>query len=182
MNTHYLISPLEKPIVLVGMMGCGKSAIGNLLAKTLHLSFADVDALIEQKKQMTISHMFEQYGEAYFREQEYQTIHALLQNKPSIIAVGGGAFIQEKTQTLIKQYAISIWIYANYEVLLERLLRKHHRPLLEHGNKEAIIKELMQKRYPVYAQAEMTVETSTGAHEIVIERIIEQLNKRHMTS
>lgn len=174
-NIQPIAASLSKPIVLVGMMGCGKSVVGALLAKALNVPFIDADSWIEEKEKMTISQIFEMHGEVYFRQCEDRAIRTLLASGGKVVAVGGGAFIQESLQKYIKDHAVSVWIYADYETLLERLSRKNHRPLLERGNKEAIIKELMELRYPIYAKADIRVDTTTGAHEVVVERIIQQL-------
>ena len=168
---------LAKPIVLIGMMGCGKSAIGALLAKELDIPFADADQCIESQMGMPVSQIFEAHGEPYFRQKEYEVIDRLLHENKQVIAVGGGAFIQPSVRTLIKQHATSIWIRAAFDILLERVSRKHHRPLLEKGDKGAILKALMEDRYPVYAEADMIIDTTAGPHEVVVTRIIEQLTK-----
>jgi shikimate kinase len=165
----------NKPIVLVGMMGCGKSAVGVLLAKALDVPFVDADAYIEAQVGMPIATLFETKGEAYFRTKEQEAITQLLEHGHQVIAVGGGAFIQDALRKIVKQQGISVWIRAEYDILLERLARSNHRPLLENGDKAAMVKLLMDKRYPVYAEADITVDTTTGAHEVVVQRIIEQL-------
>lgn len=168
---------VSKPIVLVGMMGCGKSAIGGLLAKILDIPFVDSDSCIENRMHMSIAEMFERYGEAYFRSKEYDVIHELITGEKKVIAVGGGAFIQPMVRACIKKYALSIWIRAEFSVLLERVSRKNNRPLLEKGDKAAILKALMDERYSVYAEADMVVDTTDGPHEVVLKRILEAINK-----
>lgn len=156
-------------------MGCGKSTIGKRLAQKLSIPFTDLDAAIEEAAQMSISDIFAKYGEPYFRQLELETAEKIMDSTPSILATGGGAFINEKIRKLIKENSISIWINADLETLLERVSRRNTRPLLENGNKEEILKDLMDKRYPIYAQADITVPTSRGTHDIVVRRIMEEI-------
>ena len=169
---------LKRSVVLVGMMGCGKTAIGSRVATSLELPFIDLDEKIEQNEAMTIPEIFAKYGEAYFREKEQQTIADILNSKICILATGGGAFINSDTRQLIKKRGISVYIRANYEVLLERVARKHNRPLLEKGDKGEILKALMQKRCHIYEEADITVDSSESIHEAVVEQIIEALSAR----
>lgn len=169
---------LCQSIVLVGMMGCGKSAIGKRLSKALGLPFYDLDKYIEKHEGKTVSEIFEDQGEDYFRKKEYEYIKEILEDKPKVIALGGGAFIQENVQKIVKQKAISIWIYAPFEILLERVSRKNTRPLLEQGDKATILKQLMEVRYPIYEESDMKVNTTTGPHHVVIESIISTLKDR----
>ncbi len=167
---------MQKPIILIGLMGCGKTSIGKRLAPKLKLGFIDLDHKIEESAGMPISQIFSQYGEKYFRDLELKTLKESLTNKPIVISTGGGAFINDEIRSLIKEKALSIWIKADLETLLERVSRKNTRPLLEHGDKKQILQDLMNKRYPIYQEADIIVETSRGAHEIVLKRIIEALN------
>lgn len=166
----------SKPIVLVGMMGCGKSAIGVLLADALGIPFADVDSAIEAEAGMAITEIFAQHGEPYFRAKEYEMIKHLVQGERKVLALGGGAFIQTRIREYIKKHALSIWIRAEFSILMERVSRKNNRPLLEKGDKAAILQKLMDERYPIYAEADMVIDTTDGPHEVVLQRILAGIN------
>jgi shikimate kinase len=166
---------VNKTIVLVGLMGAGKTAIGKRLADRLGVAFVDTDHLIEEQQGRSISSIFEKEGEGHFRELERSAIRAELEKPPHVLATGGGAFMEAATRALIKEKGMSVWLRADFETLLERVSRKSTRPLLEKGDKAKILKELMEKRYPVYAEADMVVDTTAGPHEIVVDKIIEAL-------
>jgi shikimate kinase len=170
---------LRRSIVLVGMMGCGKSAIGSRLAMKLEVPFIDLDQEIEKNEGIAISEIFENHGEAYFRQCEKDTIADILNSKLCVLATGGGSFMSEEIRNLVKKLADSICITADFEVLLERVSRKNTRPLLEKGDKASILRELIDKRAPVYALADITVDSSSGEHELVVNRIIEELRKKN---
>lgn len=169
---------LNQTVVLVGMMGCGKSTIGRRLAQYLGVEFCDIDHVIEKDEDMSVSEIFAKHGEEYFRKLEFEYIKRFLDGDPSIVAVGGGAFINPAIRELIKEKGISVWIHADFDTLLERVSRKKTRPLLEKGDKATILKDLMEKRYPIYELADIKVETGNGNHEVVMHRIIEALNGR----
>lgn len=166
---------VDKPIVLVGLMGCGKSSIGKRLAKMLALPFIDLDVHIEAVAGMKISEIFKTHGQAHFRQLELQEMNRIITNGPMIIASGGGAFINDKIRQLLKDKVVSIWIKADLKTLLERVSRNNSRPLLENGDKEQILKDLIAKRYPIYEQADIKVDTSRSSHDVVLRRIIEAL-------
>ena len=168
----------DKTIVLIGMMGCGKSTVGRRLAKYLGMPFADLDNVISATEGMSITKIFEEHGEEYFRQKEHDHIEKILDGKPSVLATGGGSFINESIRGLIKNKGISVWIHADFETLLERVSRKNTRPLLEAGNKAEILEDLIEKRYPVYEEADFKVETGNGNHNIVMHKIIEAINGR----
>ncbi len=170
-------NPLNKTIVLVGLMGCGKSTIGKRLARSLDLPFVDLDNYIEEIAGMSISEIFANHGEPYFRKLELENITKILDGAPAILATGGGAFINPEIRKHIKDKGISVWIKADLPTLLERVSRKNTRPLLESGDKEEILKDLMEKRYPLYEQADITVNTTRGTHEVVLQNIIEAINE-----
>lgn len=170
---------LHKTVVLVGLMGCGKSSIGKRLAERLDVPFIDSDTEIETKAGCSISEIFATQGEAHFRALEHGTIAGILTKAPCILATGGGAFIQENTRELIRQNAVSIWLNAGFDVLLERVSRKKTRPLLEQGNKAEILKNLMDVRYPIYEKADIMVSSSTGAHSIVVNKVLKALESGH---
>lgn len=173
------LSPLPvtaKPIVLVGLMGAGKSSVGKRLAKALHMDFIDSDEEITRAAACSITDIFEIYGETMFRDLEMRVLsRLLLEEKPAVIATGGGAFIQPAVRELVKENAVSIWLHADLDVLYERVSRKRTRPLLEKGDKREILKALLEERAPFYSQADITVNSDAGAHENVVKRAIEAL-------
>lgn len=173
------LSPLPitaKPIVLVGLMGAGKSSVGKRLAKALHMDFIDSDEEITRAAACSITDIFDIYGEPMFRDLEMRVLsRLLLEEKPAVIATGGGAFIQPAVRELVKENAVSIWLHADLDVLYERVSRKRTRPLLEKGDKRAILKSLLEERAPFYSQADITVNSDAGAHENVVKRAIEAL-------
>ncbi len=167
---------IDKTIVLVGIMGSGKSAIGARLALKLGLPFVDMDKYIEDREGITISEIFEKHGEPYFRGLEREVIDELVAGEPCVLATGGGAFINDEIRALIKKKARSVCIKADFDIILERVSRKNTRPLLEKGDKASILKDLMEKRCPIYEQADIIVDSSEGEHDIVVYRIIEELS------
>jgi shikimate kinase len=173
------LSPLPitaKPIVLVGLMGAGKSSVGKRLAKALHMDFIDSDEEITRAAACSITDIFEIYGETMFRDLEMRVLsRLLLEEKPAVIATGGGAFIQPAVRELVKENAVSIWLHADLDVLYERVSRKRTRPLLEKGDKREILKSLLEERAPFYSQADITVNSDAGAHENVVKRAVEAL-------
>lgn len=176
-------SQLNKSVVLVGLMGAGKTTVGRRLAKVLGVSFKDSDDEISAAAGCSIPDIFEIHGEAIFRDLEQRVIGRLLTDEaPQVLATGGGAWMSAQTRQLIKQHAVSVWLKADLEVLLERVSRRGGRPLLEKGDKRAILSKLMDERYPVYAEADMTVESDSGAHERVVESIVDTLKERGAAS
>ncbi len=170
---------LRKTVVLVGLMGAGKTTVGRRLAKQIGVSFKDSDDEIAAAAGCSIPDIFEIHGEAIFRDLEQRVISRLLTDEaPQILATGGGAWMNAITRKLIKEHALSIWLKADLDVLLDRVSRRGGRPLLEKGDKRAILSRLMEERYPVYSQANLTVESDNGAHERVVEGIIASL-KQH---
>jgi len=169
----------SKTIVLVGLMGCGKSTIGRRLAKALQMPFVDLDNHIENILKMSVTEIFAKYGEESFRAMELGEIKKILVESPLVLATGGGAFINDEIRNLIKDSAVSVWINADLATLLERVSRRNTRPLLENGNKEEIMQELMEKRYPIYEQADINVHSGHGSHDVVVRKIIEALNEQH---
>jgi shikimate kinase len=150
---------IRKPIVIIGLMGAGKSRIGKDLAKKYGFSFVDTDDEIVIAAGCSISDIFELYGEKAFRDLEERVISRLLTSKVQIIATGGGAFMNAKIRKAIRKHGISVWLKAGLKVLIERTSRRKDRPLLEHGDPENILKELMNKRYPMYGKADIIVDT-----------------------
>jgi shikimate kinase len=163
---------LDRPIVLVGLMGAGKSSIGRLLAARLGLEFVDADAEIESAAGATIEEIFETHGEAFFRSGERRVIDRLLAGPVRVIATGGGAFIDDDTRRKIKAAGLSIWLKADTETLLKRVSRRGGRPLLKGGDPRQVMSELMAGRNPFYAEADITVETSENPPTEVTDRVI----------
>jgi shikimate kinase len=160
---------VNKTIVLVGLMGAGKSAIGVRLADSLGLKFIDSDHLIEEKEKKSVSEIFAAQGEEYFRKRERETIAAIVEGAtPCVLATGGGAFINDATRALIKKNAISVWLTAELDILVERVSRKNTRPILQRGDKAEIMARLMKERDPIYAQADVKVQSSDADHETVV--------------
>lgn len=177
-NTTQTSNIISCPVVLVGLMGAGKSTIGRRLAANLGVNFIDSDSEITEAASCSIADIFETYGEPIFRDLEQRVILRLMTGEPSIIATGGGAFIQPTIRSAIADKAISIWLKAELPVLLERVSRRDNRPLLKTGDKGEILQKLIDERYPIYAQANITIDSNHGSHESVVEDIIEALKKR----
>lgn len=172
-------SPRQQPsraIVLVGLMGAGKTTIGKRLATQLTLPFVDADSEIEAASGLSIAEIFERYGEAYFRDGERRVIARLLCGEAMVIATGGGAFMNPETRALIKQRAISIWLDADVETLVQRVRRRDTRPLLKGRDPLIVLRDLAALRNPVYAEADIHVRSDPAPHQATVERIIDQLN------
>lgn len=167
------------PIVLVGMMGVGKSTVGRRLAVRLGVNFVDADEEIEKAAGMTITEMFERYGEAYFRDGERRVIARLMDGEPKVIATGGGAFMQEETRALILSHATAIWLDADIDVLVDRVSRREGRPLLKGKDPRVVLTELAAIRNPVYALAPIHVKSAAAPHELAVDNIMEQLVQWH---
>jgi shikimate kinase len=157
--------------VLVGLMGAGKSCIGKRLAQQLAVPFEDSDAEVERAAGMTIPEIFETYGEASFRDCERRVIARLLRASPHVLAVGGGAFMAQPTRDLIKRRAIAVWLRADLDLLVRRTARRNTRPLLQRGDPRQILSDLMTERHPVYAEADVTVDSVDGPPEATVERV-----------
>jgi shikimate kinase len=166
-----------RSVVLVGMMGAGKSSIGRRLAARLGLEFIDADAEIEKAHRMTIPEIFETYGEAYFRAGEARVIARLLDGGPQVLATGGGAFMSAETRAAIRAKGVSLWLKADFDVLVRRIKRRSDRPMLKTADPEATLQRLMDERYPVYAEADITIYSRDVAHEKIVEEIIAALAK-----
>lgn len=164
-----------RSIVLVGMMGVGKSTIGRLLAGKLGLPFIDSDEEIEKAAGMPISEIFERFGEPEFRDGERRVISRLIAEGPKVIATGGGAFINDETRKLIKQQCRSIWIDADLDVLVDRVSRRSHRPLLVGKDPKQVLTELSAKRTPIYEEADIHVRSDAGPHARTVNQILEAL-------
>lgn len=156
-------------------MGCGKSAIGKRLATKVGLPFVDADEEIERAAGKSVSEIFQDHGEAYFRDGERKVIERLLRSGPQILATGGGAFMNEQTRENTRRDGISIWLKAELSVLMQRVSRRDHRPLLNSGDPEATMRRLMSERHPVYCKADLTVESRDVPHDVIVREIVERL-------
>jgi shikimate kinase len=162
----------RRSMVLVGMMGAGKSSIGRRLAARLAVPFVDADAEIEKAANMTIAEIFSTRGEPYFRAGEARVIARLLDSGPQVLATGGGAFMNADTRNVIRVKGISIWLRATFDVLSRRIKRRSDRPLLKTADPGETLRRLIDERYPVYAEADLTVESRDVPHDTIVEEII----------
>jgi len=172
------LSPVlgARPIVLVGMMGAGKTTVGRRLAKRMDRTFVDADQEIEAAAGMSISEIFETHGEASFRDGERKVIKRLLKEPGIVLATGGGAYMNADTRNAIAEHGVSIWIKAEFEILMARVRRKSNRPLLQQKNPEAVMRRLIDERYPIYAQADVTVLSKNSPHSVVVSDVIVALD------
>ncbi len=164
-----------RSIVLVGLMGAGKSTVGRRLAQTLKLPFRDADHEIEAAAGMTIPDIFSMHGEEHFRDGERRVIARLLQEGPMVLATGGGAFMNEETRQNVAEHGISIWLKADLDVLMRRVRKRDTRPLLRNADPEGTMRKLMEIRYPVYALADLTIDSHEAPHDRVVADIIKAL-------
>lgn len=168
----------SRSIVLVGMMGAGKSSIGRRLAGRIGIPFVDADAEIEQAADMSISEIFAAYGEPYFRAGEARVIARLLDHGPQVLSTGGGAFMNAETRARIREKGISVWLKADLDILARRLRRRNDRPLLKTDDPVATLSNLLAERDPVYAEADLTVLSRDIAHETIVDEIVAAVCKR----
>ena len=166
-----------RSIVLVGLMGAGKSTVGRRLASKLGLPFRDADHEIEAAAGMSIPDIFSIYGEEYFRDGERRVIARLLQEGPLVLATGGGAFMSEETRARVTQHGVSVWLRADLEVLMRRVRKRTNRPLLQNPDPEGTMRRLIEVRHPVYALADLTVESHEAPHDRVVHEIIRSLGE-----
>jgi shikimate kinase len=166
-----------RSVVLVGMMGAGKSTIGRRLAIRLRLSFVDADAEIEAAAGMSIADIFESHGEPHFRDGEARVIARLLDGGPCVLATGGGAFMREDTRNRIRDQAVSIWLRADADIIMRRVKRRADRPLLRTPDPAATIGRLIEERHPVYQRADLTIASSDVPHEKIVEECIAALHE-----
>lgn len=161
-----------RSIVLVGLMGCGKTSVGRRLANRLNLRFVDADEEIETAAGKSIKDIFSEHGEAHFRDGERKVIARLLRDGPQVLATGGGAFMNADIRKDIADAGISVWLRAELPILMQRVLRRDNRPLLMSKDPEAVMRDLMATRYPVYAQAHVTVDSRDVPHDVIVSEII----------
>jgi shikimate kinase len=164
-----------RTITLVGLMGSGKSSVGKRLAQALDLPFRDADDEVETAAGRSIPEIFEQLGEPAFRDGERRVIARLLEGPPIVLATGGGAFMNAETRELIKTRSVSVWLKADLPILAKRVARKENRPLLTGKDPMAVLTEQAAVRYPAYAQADITVETSDTSHQVSVDQVVQAL-------
>ena len=169
---------LDRPIVLVGLMGAGKSTVGRRLARRLGLPFVDSDVEIEEASGVTTADLFERYGEHDFRDGERRLVARLVDGAVRVIATGGGAFVDPRTRQLLNERAITVWLDAPIEVLAERTTRRDNRPLLKKGDRAQILARLSEERRSSYAEAQIHIRSEGGAHGDVVEAIVAALRER----
>ena len=166
-----------KPIALVGLMGVGKTTVGRRLSRRLAVPFYDSDEEIEQASGRTVAGYFRDHGEADFRAGERRVIDRLLTGDPIVLATGGGAFIPEETRNILNERAITVWLKGDFETIMERVSRKDTRPLLQVEDPRAKMRELMDVRYPIYAQAHVTVPIAKGPHIRTVNKVMRYLER-----
>jgi len=173
------IGKLKKPIVLVGMMGAGKTAVGRALAARLRVPFADCDVEIEAAANMSIAEIFARDGEAFFRRKEAQILARLLEGPPGVLSTGGGAFMSEENRAAVRAHGVSVWLNVPVDVLWVRVRHRAHRPLLSTANPRATLQEILDRRMPNYAEADVEVpsDAQSGIEEVV-DRILTALVAR----
>ena len=168
---------LSKPIVLVGLMGAGKTCIGTRLAAKLGLPFVDADTEIERAAGCSVPDIFELYGESEFRKGERRVIARLLKDPVHVLATGGGAFMDNATRKEVRNRAISVWLRADLNLLVSRTGRRASRPLLENGNRRDILKRLIDERHPIYANADLVIDSARESPDLTVDRLINALKK-----
>lgn len=168
---------LPRTVALVGLMGAGKTTIGRRLASALRLPFVDADAEIARAAGRTVAEIFAEHGELEFRRGERKVIARLLGDPPHVLATGGGAFINAETRALMREKAISVWLKAPLDVLMKRVERRSDRPLLQEDDPRAVMQKLMDVRDPIYAEADLTVETGASPHNVAVAELIRVLKE-----
>ena len=169
---------LKRHVVLVGLMGAGKSAIGRRVATAIRARFRDADYEIEKAAGMSIPDIFAVHGEPEFRLGERRVIARLLDDPPFVLATGGGAFMDCETRALLAERATTIWMRAELDVLVRRCAKRAHRPLLNKGDPREILKSLMEVRYPIYAEANIMIDSKDEPHEVAVDAICHALTER----
>jgi len=179
-DIHSVASALvvERPIVLVGLMGAGKTTVGRRLAALLHLPFIDADEEIEKAAGLKVSEIFALHGEEEFRRGERRVIARLLQGPPHVLATGGGAFMNDETRALVRAHGTSVWLRADLDVLMRRVEKRDNRPLLKQGDPRATMERLMAERYPIYGEADLVVDSNNGPHASAVTSVIRALAAR----
>lgn len=165
-----------RSIVLVGLMGAGKSTVGRRLAQRLNIDFVDADTAIEEAAGMSIPEIFSSHGEPYFREGERRVITRILEDGQQVLATGGGAFMNEQTRASIAQRGISVWLKADLPLLMKRVSRRSDRPLLLNDDPESVMRKLMETRYPVYGLSDVVIESRDVSHNVIVNDVIRALS------
>jgi shikimate kinase len=182
-SSHQLEAALSnignRAIVLVGLMGAGKTSIGRRLAEKMGLDFVDADTEIEKAAGKSIPDIFADHGEAHFRDGERRVIARLLDNGKQVLATGGGAFMNEETRKAIKAHGLSVWLKADLDVLLKRVAKRGGRPLLENRDPAEVLQNLITLRYPVYEEADITVESLDVQHGQMVNEVLKALADYH---
>ncbi len=173
---------LDRTIVLIGLMGVGKTTVGRRLAQALDCPFKDADEEIEKAAGRSVSEIFKDFGEAGFREGERKVIARLLEEPPMVLALGGGAFVDPDTRALVKARACSVWLKADVSTLVQRVGRRDTRPLLRDRDPKIVLSELLEKRTPAYAEADLHVDAAGGSHQSTLARILDALHARSTLS
>ncbi|WP_291845425.1 shikimate kinase [Maricaulis sp.] len=168
----------QKSLVLIGLMGVGKTTVGRRLAHALKLDFRDADEEVEKAAGRSVSEIFADFGEAAFRDGERKVIARLLEEPPMVLALGGGAFVDDETRANVKANAISIWLQADVETLVRRVTRRDTRPLLRGDDPETVLNALLTRRQAAYAEADIHVDASGGSHQITLDGILRALDAR----
>ena len=182
-NPAVLLEQLgARSIVLIGLMGCGKSSVGRRLATRLSLPFVDADDEIETAAQKSIPEIFADHGEDMFRDGERRVIARLLRNGPQVLATGGGAYMNSETREAIWSLGVSVWLKAELAVLMRRVMKRDNRPLLKSPDPEGVMRDLMAVRYPVYANADITIESRDVPHDVIVGEIISELTRHLLVS
>ena len=171
-----------RSIVLIGLMGCGKSSVGRRLATRLSLPFVDADDEIETAAQKSIPEIFADHGEDMFRDGERRVIARLLHNGPQVLATGGGAYMNADTREAIRSLGVSVWLKADLPVLMRRVMKRDNRPLLKSPDPEGVMRDLMAVRYPVYANADITIESRDVPHDVIVGEIVSELTRHLLVS
>ncbi|MEE4288359.1 MAG: shikimate kinase [Erythrobacter sp.] len=172
-----LTARIDRPVVLVGLMGAGKSTVGRRLASIMGRDFVDADDEIEDAAQRSIPEIFEEFGEAYFRDGERRVIARLMEERRGVIATGGGAFIDTETRALILDKGIAVWIDCDIDTLVERTSRRDHRPLLNTGDPREILTRLLDERRPFYSQAHVKVMSDEAPHADTAQAILKGIDQ-----
>lgn len=174
-----LVAALDgRPIILIGLMGAGKTTIGRRLANRLGIPFRDADHEIEAAANLSVSEIFAQHGEEHFRDGEKKVIARLIEQGVQVLATGGGAWMNEETRSVVQANGLSVWLKADFEILMERVRRRSHRPLLQNKDPEGVMRALMDERYPVYGEADLTVMSRNVPHEAIVDAVIDALEER----
>ncbi len=172
-----VITP-DRSIVLIGLMGVGKTTVGRRLAKALNLDFRDADEEVERAAGRTVAEIFKDFGEAAFRDGERKVIARLLDEKPMVLALGGGAFVDPDTRARVLDKAVSVWLKADVDTLMKRVTRKDTRPLLHDPDPRGVLERLLESRTPAYAEANIHVDASAGSHQTTLDTILQALMAR----